>query len=39
MDKLKEKLHLGSSKKTTETDTFGSHTTSSEHGVGTIEGT
>jgi hypothetical protein len=41
MDKIKEKLHIGSSKKTTtdnDATTFGSSSTSG-HGVGTIEGT
>ncbi|KAL6705541.1 hypothetical protein ACN47E_006658 [Coniothyrium glycines] len=37
MDKIKEKLHIGSSKKSTETDTHSNLHTSSEHGVGTIE--
>jgi hypothetical protein len=41
MDKIKEKLHIGSSRRKSQPDndaTLGSSTTSG-HGVGTIEGT
>jgi hypothetical protein len=40
MDKIKEKLHIGSSRKASQADELAGHSSNSGgHGVGTIEGT